>query len=54
MGVNDELTNLERGMILLCCDLGDPDAAPLTTAQFRELSRRVLAADAWDRRLRFG
>lgn len=46
MGVNDELTNLERGMILLCCDLGDPDAAPLTTAQFRELSRRVLAADA--------
>ena len=46
MGIHDELTNLERGMILLCCDLGDPEAAPLTTAQFRELSGRVLAAGA--------
>ena len=46
MRTTRSLSPLEQGMILLCCDLGDLDAAPLTTAQFRELSRRVLAAQA--------
>lgn len=30
----------ERGLLLLCCHLGDPAAHPLTMAQFRTLSLR--------------
>lgn len=35
------MTAAEEGVLLLCCQLGDPDSRPLTTAQFRELGRRV-------------
>ncbi len=31
----------ERGMMLLCCQLADPKAKPLTLAQFRNLSKRA-------------
>ena len=34
------MTGAERGFALLTCFLGDPSAKPLTTAQFRELTRR--------------
>ena len=33
----------ERGVLLLCCALGDPGARPLSMAQFRELSLRAQA-----------
>ena len=29
------MTAAERGLVLLCCALGDRDAKPLTMAQFR-------------------
>ena len=35
------MTAAEEGVLLLCCQLGDPESRPLTTAQFRELGRRV-------------
>ena len=35
------MTGAERGFLLLCCHLGDPQRRPLTVAQFRKLSRRV-------------
>ncbi len=38
------MTAGERGVLLLCCALGQPEARPLTAAQFRDLGRRVLAA----------
>lgn len=34
----------ERGLLLLCCPLGDPMAGALSLAQARELSRRARAA----------
>lgn len=37
------MTAAEEGVLLLCCRLGDPDAKPLTMAQFRELGLRVRA-----------
>lgn len=36
-----ELTGGECGFLLLTSHLGDPDRKPLSTAQFRELARRV-------------
>lgn len=38
------MTGAERGLLLLCCPLGQRDAQPLTMAQFRELSRRAASA----------
>ena len=38
------MTAAERGVVLLCCPLGDKKAKPLTMAQFRELGQRVRAA----------
>ncbi|MBR4863964.1 MAG: DNA-protecting protein DprA [Oscillospiraceae bacterium] len=35
------MTDWERGFLLLTCPLGDPGRKPLTTAQFRTLTRRV-------------
>lgn len=35
------MTGAEHSMLLLCCPLGDPDAHPLTPAQFRDLGQRV-------------
>lgn len=35
------MTGAERGFLLLCCHLGDPERRPLTPAQFRKLARRV-------------
>lgn len=40
------MTAAERGFLLLTCRLGDPDAAPLTLHQLRELSKRVNADGA--------
>lgn len=37
----------EEGLLLLCCRLGD-EAAPLTMAEYRELSRRVLQSGQAD------
>ena len=37
------MKNTERGFLLLTCPLGDPGRKPLTTAQFRELTRRMQA-----------
>lgn len=37
------MTAAERGVLLLCCALGDPGAHPMTMAQFRELSQRASA-----------
>lgn len=34
----------EKGVLLLCCALGEKDARPLTMPQFRELGLRVCAA----------
>lgn len=34
---------LERGLLLLCCPLGDPEAGALSLAQARELSKRARA-----------
>lgn len=35
------MTGAERGFLLLCCHLGNPERRPLTAAQFRKLARRV-------------
>lgn len=35
------MTGAERGFLLLCAELGDPNRRPLTQAQLRTLSRRV-------------
>ena len=35
------MTGAERGFLLLCCHLGNPERKPLTVAQFRKLARRV-------------
>ena len=37
------MTAAERGLLLLCCPLGEPDAPVLTMAQFRTLSVRAHA-----------
>ena len=39
------MTGAERGFLLLCCHLGNPQRRPLTVAQFRKLARRVRLAD---------
>ena len=39
------MTGAERGYLLLCCHLGDPERKPLTVAQFRRLARRVRDAE---------
>jgi predicted Rossmann fold nucleotide-binding protein DprA/Smf involved in DNA uptake len=39
------LTGAERGFLLLCCHLGDPQRRPLTVAQFRKLARRVRGSE---------
>ena len=39
------MTGAERGFLLLCCHLGDPERRPLTVAQFRKLARRVRLAE---------
>ncbi len=38
------MTGAERGFALLCSHLGDPQRRPLTTAQLRQLHRRVRLA----------
>ena len=38
------MTGPEQGFLLLTSQLGDPDRKPLTTAQFRNLTKRVLNA----------
>lgn len=38
----------ERGMMLLCCPLADPEVKPLTLSKFRELSARVRALGSAD------
>ena len=35
------MTGAERGFLLLCCHLGNPERKPLTVSQFRKLARRV-------------
>lgn len=35
------MTGAERGFLLLCSRLGNPERKPLTTAQFRQLAQRV-------------
>lgn len=35
------MTGPERGFLLLCCHLGNPERRPLTVAQYRVLARRV-------------
>ena len=39
------MTGAERGYLLLCCHLGNPERRPLTPAQFRKLARRVRDAE---------
>lgn len=39
------MTGAERGFLLLCCHLGDPQRRPLTVAQFRKLARLVRAGE---------
>ena len=39
------MTGAERGFLLLCCHLGNPQRRPLTVPQFRKLSRRVRDAE---------
>ena len=39
------MTGAERGFLLLCCHLGDPDRRPLSPAQFRKLARRVRSSE---------
>ena len=39
------MTGPERGFLLLCSHLGDPDRKCLTTAQFRKLSQRMRSAE---------
>lgn len=38
------MTPAERGFLLLCCNLGDPEEKPLTLAQLRTLRRRMQEA----------
>ncbi len=38
------MTPWEQGFLLLCSHLGDPERKPLTTAQLRNLTRRVQAS----------
>lgn len=40
------MTAGERGFLLLCCHLGNPDRRPLTPAQLRKLTSRVRSAPA--------
>ena len=40
------MTGPERGFLLLCSHLGDPERKSLTTAQFRKLSQRMRFAEA--------
>lgn len=40
------MTGAERGYLLLCSHLGDPERPVLTTAQFRNLTRRMQAVPA--------
>lgn len=40
------MTGAERGFLLLCCHLGDPERRPLSPAQLRKLARRVRDAEA--------
>ena len=40
------MTGAERGFLLLCCHLGDPQRRPLSPAQLRKLARRVRDAEA--------
>ena len=42
------MTGPERGFLLLCSHLGDPERKPLTTAQFRKLTRRMRLAEKPD------
>ncbi len=39
------MTGAERGFLLLCCRLGNPDRRPLSPAQFRKLARRVRGSE---------
>lgn len=39
------MTGAERGFLLLCSHLGNPDRRPLTTAQFRQLTQRARRAE---------
>ena len=39
------MTGAERGYLLLCCHLGNPERRPLSPAQFRKLARRVRSAE---------
>ena len=39
------MTGAERGFLLLCCHLGDPQRRPLTVAQFRRLARLVRSGE---------
>ena len=39
------MTGAEKGFLLLCCHLGNPERRPLTVAQFRKLARRVRDAE---------
>ena len=39
------MTGPEQGFLLLTSSLGDPDRKPLSVAQFRELAKRVQAAE---------
>lgn len=50
------MTGAERGFLLLCCHLGDPERRPLTPAQFRKLARRVRDSEkpSGDRELEAG
>lgn len=43
--MNSELLPGERGLLLLCSQLGDKTARPLTPAEYRRLWFQVLAAD---------
>ena len=40
------MTGAERGFLLLCCQLGDPERQPLSPAQLRKLARRIRDAEA--------
>lgn len=39
------MTGAERGYLLLCCHLGNPERCPLSPAQFRKLARRVRSTE---------
>lgn len=40
------MTGAERGYLMLCCDLAEPDAKPLTLPQLRKLRQRMQQAKA--------